>query len=127
MMVDRREFIRNGGILAAAGVLTTSFDKLAPIHRIPQAPASGFSSVNWIIYTDGSYIYAENGATGTIDYGGPNNAGSASGTDVNSILNAIIMNIPSGQGVENSLGVVISFLPGDYQGDGTNIVYLPNS
>jgi len=45
---------------------------------------------SYIIYTDGDYYYAENGATGKLDFGGPSNEGTpaVSGTDADAVIQA---------------------------------------
>jgi len=45
---------------------------------------------SYVIYTDGTYYYAENGATGNLDFGGPNNRGTppVSGTDADAVIQA---------------------------------------
>lgn len=44
----------------------------------------------YIVYTDGARYYAENGATGNLDFGGPNNlpAGTVDGTDAAAVIQA---------------------------------------
>lgn len=46
----------------------------------------------YVIYTDGTYYYAESGITGKIVYGGPNNEGvpAVSGTDAAAVIQATI-------------------------------------
>jgi len=52
---------------------------------------------SYVIYTDGTYFYAENGATGNLDYGGPNNlpGGTVSGTSAVAVIQAAIDALPS--------------------------------
>lgn len=44
-----------------------------------------------MIHTDGTYYYAENGTTGNLDYGGPNNIG-VTGTNFRDVFNAVLTN-----------------------------------
>lgn len=50
----------------------------------------------YIIYTDGTNYYAENGATGNLDYGGPTNEGLVSGLDASAVIHAAWGNMPDG-------------------------------
>jgi len=45
---------------------------------------------SYVVYTDGTYFYAENGETGNLDYGGPNNRGLVTGTDAHDVIQAAI-------------------------------------
>jgi len=51
---------------------------------------------SYVIYTDGTYYYAENGTTGNLDYGGPNNKGLVTGTSAVKVIQAAINALPSG-------------------------------
>ena len=44
----------------------------------------------YVIYTDGTYTYAENGTTGKLVYGGPNNLGGTTGTSSAAVLQAAL-------------------------------------
>lgn len=45
---------------------------------------------SYVIYTDGTYYYAENGTTGNLDFGGPNNLGGVSGISATNVTQAAI-------------------------------------
>jgi len=53
----------------------------------------------YVVYTDGTYYYAENGTTGELDYGGPNDEGAATGTDAAAVIQAAIDDMVNGQGM----------------------------
>src|SRR5436309_2248603 len=136
---SKRSFLKK--FTLGAGLLSLSSLLLGRNLGLQEAPASItppiqygqwslLAPVSWIIFNDGTHMYAKSGVTGaigTIVYGGPSNAGGTSGTDVNAILNSMVTNIASNEGIQSSLGVTIAFLPGEYGGVGTNTVYLPNS
>jgi len=44
----------------------------------------------YVVYTDGDYYYAENGATGELDYGGPSSEGGATGTNASQVIQATL-------------------------------------
>lgn len=44
----------------------------------------------YVCYTDSTYYYAENGTTGNLDYGGPNNNGGANGTSCSAVIQAAL-------------------------------------
>jgi len=52
---------------------------------------------SYVIYTDGTYFYAENGATGKLDYGGISNepGGTVSGTSAVAVIQAAIDALPT--------------------------------
>jgi len=87
-------------------VLPTSAD--APItcaHWDQLCDVDGFLAlgrnrytVNYVVYTDGTYFYAENGSTGVLDYGGPTNEGAVSGTSAAAVINAAIAALPADGG-----------------------------
>ena len=54
-------------------------------------------SCDYVVYTDGTYYYAEDGTTGNLDYGGPNNNGGVSGTNFRDVLNAVLTNLERGK------------------------------
>ena len=45
---------------------------------------------SYVVYTDGTYYYAENGTTGALDYGGPSSNGGASGTSAAAVIQAAL-------------------------------------
>jgi len=52
---------------------------------------------DYFIYTDGTYYYAENGTTGNLDYGGPNNLGGVTGTNFRDVFQAVLTNLDAGK------------------------------
>ena len=62
--------------------------------------------VSYVIYTDGTYYYAENGRTGNLDYGGPNNI-VVSGTNFPLVFQATI-------DATNATGGIIRLRAGTY-------------
>jgi len=136
---SKRSFLKK--FTLGAGLLSLSSLLLGRNLGLQEAPASItppiqygqwslLAPVSWIIFSDGTHMYAKSGVTGaigTIVYGGLSNSGGTSGTDVNAILNSMVTSIASNEGIQSSLGATIAFLPGEYGGVGTNTVYLPNS
>jgi len=53
----------------------------------------------YVVYTDGTYYYAENGTTGNLDYGGPSGNGGAPGNDADAVIQAAIDDMVNGQGM----------------------------
>jgi len=51
---------------------------------------------SYIIRKNGSYVEAINGSTGTIDYGGANDAGGVSGSDASAVIQSAIDALPDG-------------------------------
>jgi len=51
---------------------------------------------SYIVYTDGTYYYAEDGTTGILNYGGPNNRGAITGTDFQAVMQAACDDLASG-------------------------------
>ncbi len=47
---------------------------------------TGVASYSQLIFTDGTYYYAKEGSGGSIDYGGPGNAGGATGTNATQVI-----------------------------------------
>jgi len=52
---------------------------------------------SYVIYTDGTYYYSENGTTGALAFGGPNNlpGGTVSGTNAAAVIQASINALPA--------------------------------
>lgn len=50
----------------------------------------------YVVYTDGTNIYAENGDTGVLDYGGPNNRGGVSGVNAAAVIQAALSALTGG-------------------------------
>ena len=51
---------------------------------------------SYIVYTDGTFYYAEDGTTGVLNYGGPNNRGAITGTDFQAVMQAASTDLASG-------------------------------
>lgn len=53
--------------------------------------------VSYVIFTDGTDSFAQNGDTGAIDYGGPDNEGSVDGADPTAVAQAALDNLTAGR------------------------------
>lgn len=72
---------------------------------------------SYVVHRDATYIYAENGTTGELDFGGPSDEGTIVGTDARDVIQAAI----NATGTPNGK---VYIKPGVYLLDGT--ITLPN-
>jgi hypothetical protein len=86
----RRQFLAGAGALSlyGAGVLTGK--AFADSQNIYIEPKSFSGPYSYLIETDGTYVWAKDGKTGQVAYGGPNNAGGVSGTDASTVIQQAI-------------------------------------
>lgn len=59
---------------------------------------TGYEGASYIVYKKDGHIYAKNGDTGDIEFGGANDLGGIDGTDASSVIQAAIDGLPSGGG-----------------------------
>lgn len=55
------------------------------------------SEFDYIVYTGSGYFYGKNGRTGVVEFGGPNNVGSVSGSIPEYVISGSIASLPSGR------------------------------
>ena len=113
----RRTLLRTAaaglGVAAIGAVLAGKVPAIAEASQGLVAPSAGVSSSQqnpfpanaggWLqadaaytIFVSGSYYYARNGATGSIDYGGPKSNGSVAGSDAAGVICAAIAALANG-------------------------------
>jgi hypothetical protein len=82
----RRQLLAGAGALSlyGAGVLTGK--AFADTQNIYIEPKSFSGPYSYLIETDGTYVWAKDGKTGQVAFGGPSNAGGVSGTDATSVI-----------------------------------------
>jgi len=113
----RRTLLRSAaaglGVAAIGAVLAGKVPAIAQASQGLVAPSAGvsFSQQNpfpanaggWLqadaaytVFVSGSYYYARNGSTGSIDYGGPKSNGSVAGSDAAGVICAAIAALANG-------------------------------
>jgi len=92
----RRQFLAGAGALSlyGAGVLTGK--AFADAQNVYIEPKSFSGPYSYLIETDGTYVWAKDGKTGQVAYGGPSNAGGVSGTNASAIIQSAINALPNG-------------------------------
>jgi len=86
----RRQLLASAGALSlyGAGVLTGK--AFADAQNVYIEPKSFSGPYSYLIETDGTYVWAKDGKTGQVAYGGPNNAGGVSGTNASAVIQQAI-------------------------------------
>jgi hypothetical protein len=97
--LDRYKYLM--AVVLIVVILTAKTAAVLSVSPTTVATYNQFNNVldcSYLIFTDGTNYYAKNCDTGVITYGGPNNAGSTTGTNFISVINAAISALPSSGG-----------------------------